>query len=41
VLIAAASSVVVAGLGSYVLAKALAQTGVLDRFASGRERVAV
>jgi energy-coupling factor transport system permease protein len=41
VLIAAASSVVVAGLGSYALAKALAQTGVLDRFAAGRERVAV
>jgi energy-coupling factor transport system substrate-specific component len=41
ILITAASSVVIAGLGSVVLARALAQTGVLDRFAVGRERAAV
>jgi len=41
VLITVASSVVIAGLGSFVLTKALAQTGALDRFPSGRERVAV
>jgi energy-coupling factor transport system substrate-specific component len=41
VLIAVVSSLVVAGVGSYVLTRALAQTGALDRFPSGRERVAV
>jgi energy-coupling factor transport system permease protein len=41
VAIVAASSLVVAGIGSWALAKALAQTGVLDRFPSGRERAAV
>ncbi len=35
------SAVLVAGLGSILLVRALAQTGVLDRFASGRERAAV
>jgi energy-coupling factor transport system substrate-specific component len=39
--ITAASSLVVAGLGSFALTRALAQTGVLDRFPSGRERVTV
>jgi ABC-type thiamin/hydroxymethylpyrimidine transport system permease subunit len=41
ILITAASSLVVAGLGSVALVKALAQTGVLDRFAAGRERALV
>jgi energy-coupling factor transport system substrate-specific component len=41
ILITAVSSVVVAGFGSVALAKALAQTGVLDRFPVGRERAAV
>ena len=41
ILITAASSVVVAGFGSVALARALAQTGVLDRFPVGRERAAV
>jgi len=41
VLITVASSVVVAGLGSYALTRALAGTGVLDRFPSGRQRLAV
>jgi energy-coupling factor transport system substrate-specific component len=41
VLITVASSLVVAGLGSYLLTRALAQTGALDRFPSGRERIAV
>ena len=36
-----ASSAVIAGVGGWALTRALAQTGVLDRFASGRERVAV
>jgi energy-coupling factor transport system substrate-specific component len=35
------SSLVIAGLGSVALTRALAQTGVLDRFPSGRERAAV
>jgi energy-coupling factor transport system substrate-specific component len=39
--IGAASSLVVAGLGSRYLIRALAQTGVLDRFPAGRERAAV
>ena len=38
---AAASGLVIAGLGSWWLTRALAQTGVLDQFPSGRERVAV
>jgi energy-coupling factor transport system substrate-specific component len=41
VLITVASSVVIAGLGSYALTRALAETGVLDRFPSGRQRLAV
>jgi energy-coupling factor transport system substrate-specific component len=41
ILLAAFSSLIVAGLGSVYLTRALAQTGVLDRFASGRERAAV
>jgi energy-coupling factor transport system substrate-specific component len=41
VAITVVSSAVIAGLGSFLLTKALAQTGVLDRFPSGRERVAV
>ena len=32
------SSTIIAGLGSWALVRALAPTGVLDRFASGRER---
>jgi len=36
-----ASAVVVAGIGGWALTRALAQTGVLDRFPSGRERAAV
>jgi energy-coupling factor transport system substrate-specific component len=36
-----ASSAVIAGAGGWALTRALAQTGVLDRFPSGRERVAV
>ncbi|WP_370872149.1 ECF transporter S component [Spirilliplanes yamanashiensis] len=39
--ITALSALVVAGLGSVYLTRALAQTGVLDRFPSGRERAAV
>jgi energy-coupling factor transport system substrate-specific component len=39
--ITAASSLVIAGIGSVLLTRALAQTGVLDRFPSGRERAAV
>lgn len=35
------SCLVIAGLGSVALVRALAQTGVLDRFPSGRERAAV
>jgi energy-coupling factor transport system substrate-specific component len=35
------STVVIAGAGGWALQRALAQTGVLDRFASGRERAAV
>jgi energy-coupling factor transport system substrate-specific component len=41
ILITAASSLVIAGLGSVALTRALAQTGVLDRFAAGRERALV
>ena len=39
--ITAVSSLIVAGLGSVLLVRALAQTGVLDRLPSGRERAAV
>jgi energy-coupling factor transport system substrate-specific component len=39
--IAAASGLVIAGAGGWALTRALARTGVLDRFPSGRERVAV
>ncbi len=35
------SATVIAGAGSWALTRALAQTGVLDRFASGRERASV
>lgn len=35
------SSIVIAGLGSVLLVRALAQTGVLDRFAAGRSRALV
>ena len=41
VLITVVSSAVIAGLGGYALTRALAQTGVLDRFPSGRQRLAV
>ena len=41
VIIAVVSSIVIAGLGGYALTRALAQTGVLDRFPSGRQRMAV
>jgi len=36
-----ASSVVIAGVGGWALVRALAQTGVLDRFPSGRDRTRV
>jgi energy-coupling factor transport system permease protein len=39
--VAAASGLVVAGLGGWLLTRALARTGVLDRFPSGRERALV
>jgi energy-coupling factor transport system substrate-specific component len=39
--ITAASSLVIAGFGSVLLVRALAQTGVLDRFAAGRSRALV
>jgi len=39
--VTAVSSLVVAGLGSVALTRALAQTGVLDRFPAGRERTAI
>ncbi|RZU77563.1 energy-coupling factor transport system substrate-specific component [Micromonospora kangleipakensis] len=41
ILITAVSSLVVAGLGSVALTRALAGTGVLDRFPAGRERAAI
>ncbi|MGY0007096.1 ECF transporter S component [Micromonospora sp. I033] len=41
ILLTAASALVVAGLGSVALTRALANTGVLDRFPAGRERAAV
>jgi len=39
--IAAASGLLIAGIGGWALTRALARTGVLDRFPSGRERAAV
>lgn len=39
--LATVSSIVVAGFGSVALTRALASTGVLDRFPAGRERAAV
>ena len=41
ILITAVSSLVIAGLGSVALVRALAQTGVLDRFPAGRSRALV
>jgi energy-coupling factor transport system substrate-specific component len=41
VAITVVSSLVIAGLGGYALTRALAQTGALDRFPSGRERIAI
>lgn len=39
--VAAASGLLIAGLGGWLLTRALARTGVLDRFPSGRERALV
>ncbi len=39
--LAVLSSAIIAGAGGWLLTRALAQTGVLDRFPSGRERAAV
>ncbi|MGC9669286.1 ECF transporter S component [Planosporangium sp. 12N6] len=39
--LAAVGSAVVAGAGGWALTRALAQTGALDRFPSGRERAAI
>ncbi|TDB69687.1 ECF transporter S component [Micromonospora sp. KC721] len=41
ILITAVSSLVVAGVGGWYLTRALAGTGVLDRFPAGRDRPAV
>jgi energy-coupling factor transport system substrate-specific component len=41
ILVTAASSLVIAGIGSVLLVRALAQTGVLDRFPAGRTRALV
>ncbi|MER7892353.1 ECF transporter S component [Micromonospora sp. NPDC094482] len=41
ILITAASSLVIAGFGSLALTRALANTGVLDRFPAARERPAI
>jgi energy-coupling factor transport system substrate-specific component len=41
VAITVASALVIAGIGGYLLTRALAETGVLDRFPSGRDRAAV
>jgi energy-coupling factor transport system substrate-specific component len=41
IVITAVSSLVIAGLGSVALVRALAQTGVLDRFPAGRSRALV
>ncbi|RZU52626.1 energy-coupling factor transport system substrate-specific component [Krasilnikovia cinnamomea] len=40
-LLTIASSTVIAGVGGWLLVRALAPTGVLDRFASGRDRALV
>jgi energy-coupling factor transport system substrate-specific component len=40
-IILVASSALIAGVGSWALTQALARTGVLDRFPSGRDRVPV
>jgi energy-coupling factor transport system permease protein len=39
--VSALSGLVIAGLGGWLLTRALARTGVLDRFPSGRERALV
>lgn len=39
--IGAVSGVVIAGFGGYALVRAMARTGVLDRFGAGRERATV
>jgi energy-coupling factor transport system substrate-specific component len=41
ILIGTVSALALAGIGSVYLTRALAQTGVLDRFPAGRERAAV
>ena len=41
VALSALSGLVIAGLGGWALTQALGQTGALDRFPSGRDRVAV
>jgi energy-coupling factor transport system substrate-specific component len=41
VVVVMASAAVIAGVGGWVLTRALAQTGALDPFPSGRERTAV
>jgi energy-coupling factor transport system substrate-specific component len=41
IVITAVSALVIAGLGSVALVRALAQTGVLDRFPAGRSRALV
>jgi energy-coupling factor transport system substrate-specific component len=41
VAIAVASSLVIAGLGGFLLTRALAQTGALDRFPAGRHQIAI
>jgi energy-coupling factor transport system substrate-specific component len=41
VCLSALSGLVIAGLGGWALTQALGQTGALDRFPSGRDRVAV
>jgi energy-coupling factor transport system substrate-specific component len=41
ILITTVSSLLIAGYGSILLTKALAQTGALDRFPSGRQRATV
>jgi energy-coupling factor transport system permease protein len=41
IVVGVVSSVIVAGAGSWALTRALAGTGVLDRFPAGRERAAV
>ena len=40
-LITVVSSTIIAGVGSWALTGALAPTGVLDRFAAGRDRALV